>query len=117
MIWGGEEVAEPVADGRGGVADGVEGALQAGTRAPLLAGVAATGGQQARPVGGLGEVEEVLALGRIQLQGARDGLEHAGGDAGEIAPLELGVVLDADAGQPGDLAAPQAGDASAPVLG
>lgn len=51
------------------------------------------------------------AFGVVELQGAGQGVEDGSGDAGEGSALELGVVLDADAGEGGDLGAPQAGHA------
>ena len=48
-------------------------------------------------------------LGVVELQGPGQRVEDALGDPGEVAALELGVVLDADPGQVGDLAAPQPG--------
>ena len=73
------------------------------------------GGTAARPargrdaVGGAGEVEQVGPLGLVELQGPGQGVEHAGGRAGDLAALEPGVVLDAQPGECGDLAAPQSG--------
>ena len=58
---------------------------------------------RARGPGGAGEVVQVGALGLVELQGAGEAVEDAVGDAGEVAAFELGVVLDADAGQVGDL--------------
>jgi hypothetical protein len=55
----------------------------------------------------VGKVGQVLALGLVQLQGARQRVEHDVGDPGEIAALELGVVLDAHTGEVGHLAALQ----------
>ena len=46
---------------------------------------------------------------RPELQGARQGVEHLLGRSTEAAALELGVVLDAHAGQPRDFAAAQPG--------
>ena len=51
------------------------------------------------------------ALGLVELQRADEGLEHAVGDALRVAPLEPGVVLDADAGEQRDLLAAEPGDA------
>ena len=45
------------------------------------------------------EVEQVRRLGLVELQGAGERVEHAVGDAGQIAPLESRVVVDADAGE------------------
>ena len=62
----------------------------------------------------MGEAEQVGAFGVVELQGAGERVEHAGGDSGQGAAFELGVVLHAHAGQRGDLAAPQAGHAALP---
>ena len=51
-------------------------------------------------------------LGVIELEDPGDGLEDVVGDAPGVAPLELRVVLDADAGQEGDLLAAESGDPS-----
>jgi hypothetical protein len=59
------------------------------------------GGGTGRP----GKVGQVLAFGLVQLQGAGQRIEHDVGDPGEIAALQLGVVLDADTGEVGHLAA------------
>ena len=59
------------------------------------------------PSASSGEVEQVGPFGVVELQGAGEGVEHAGRDAGEGAAFELGVVLDAHPGQRGDLAAAQ----------
>ena len=48
-------------------------------------------------------------FGVVELQGAGDRVEDGGGDAGDRAAFELGVVLDADPGEGGDLAAAQPG--------
>ena len=74
-----------------------------------LAGSAAGSHAGAGAVGGVGEVEQVGPFGVVELEGAGDRVEHGGGDAGEGAAFELGVVLDADPGQGGDLAAAQPG--------
>ena len=98
-----------VADERDAVGDRRQRPLQARPRGGRLrrAAAGAAGGGDA--VGGAGEVEQVRALGVVELQGAGDGVEHGGGGAGDRAALELGVVLHADAGERGDLAAAQAG--------
>jgi hypothetical protein len=49
-------------------------------------------------------------LGVVELECPGDRLENARGCAGERATFELGVVLDAHAGQRRDLAASQAGN-------
>ena len=43
-------------------------------------------------------------LGVVKLEGPGEGLEHSGRGAGQRAPLQLGVVLDAHPGQGGYLA-------------
>ena len=53
--------------------------------------------------GGPGQVEQVRPLGLIQLQRADQRVQHRLRDAAQIAPLQPGVVLDADPGQLGDL--------------
>ena len=68
-------------------------------------------GARRRP-GGAGEVEQVRALGLVELQAARERFEHAFGDAAQVAALHLGVVVDADAGEHRRLFAAQAGDAA-----
>ena len=67
--------------------------------------------------GGAGEVDQVRPFGLVELQGPGQGVEHALGDAAEVAPLEPGVVLDADPGQDGDLAAAQARDPPVAAVG
>jgi hypothetical protein len=52
---------------------------------------------------GTREVEEVSALSVVELQHARQRLEHAGGCSGEVAALQACVVGDAQAGEDGDL--------------
>ena len=80
-----------------------------GPGCPALAGAAAGSHAGAGAVGGVGEVEQVGPFGVVELQGAGDRVEDGGGDAGDRAAFELGVVLDADPGQGGDLAAAQPG--------
>ena len=50
------------------------------------------------------------ALGVVQVQRAGERVEDRGGHPGDRAALELGVVLDADPGQGGDLGAAQPRD-------
>jgi hypothetical protein len=59
-----------------------------------------------------GEVEQMLALGVVELQRPRDRIQHALGGAADVAALQLGVVVEADVGEHGDLFAPQAGHAA-----
>ena len=56
------------------------------------------------------QVEQVGPLGLVELQGVGDAVDDAVGDAGGVAALEPGVVLDGDAGEEGDLLAAQARD-------
>jgi hypothetical protein len=53
----------------------------------------------------------VKALGVVELQGAGERIEDAVGGAAQVAALESHVVLDAHAGEHGDLFATKAGDA------
>jgi hypothetical protein len=48
-----------------------------------------------RGVGRPGQVEQVPALGLVQLQGLGEGVQHGLGDPAEVAPLQAGVVVDA----------------------
>src|SRR5205823_5369791 len=95
-----------------GARDRVEGPLHLGPDAPP--GSAAAGPQWGRPHGS-GEVEEVDALGVVELERAGQRLQHAVRDAADVTALEAGVVRDADAGQDGDLLAAQSGNAAAAV--
>jgi hypothetical protein len=61
----------------------------------------------------VGETEQVGAFGIVELQGARECVEDAGGRPGQCAAFELGVVLHAHSGECGDLAAPEPGDTTA----
>jgi hypothetical protein len=72
-----------------------------------------------RPDGlaGAGEIEQVRALGVVELQRPGQCFEDAVGGAGELAALEAGVVRGADAGQDRDFLAAQAGDAAGAVFG
>ncbi|CPU66417.1 Uncharacterised protein [Mycobacteroides abscessus] len=53
----------------------------------------------------------MLALGRVEEEGPRDGLEHGVGHAPQVPPLEPRVVVDAHPGEAGDLVAAQPVDA------
>jgi hypothetical protein len=68
-------------------------------------------------LGGTREVDEVSALSVVELQRARQRLEHAGGCSGEVAALQACVVGDAHAGEDGDLFASQSGHAAGAVIG
>ena len=71
----------------------------------------------ARPIGRVGEVEQVGAFGVVELQGAGERVQDRGGDAAEGAAFELAVVLDANPGEGGDLAPAQPGHTSAADVG
>jgi hypothetical protein len=58
---------------------------------------------------GAREIEEVRALGLVELERPRQRLEHELGDAADLAALQPPVVVGADAGQGGDLLAAQPG--------
>jgi hypothetical protein len=66
---------------------------------------------------GAGEVEQVRALGVVELQRARQRFEHAVRRPGQVAALQARVVGDAHAGQHRDLLAAQARDAAGAVVG
>ena len=51
----------------------------------------------------------MFSFGVVELQGAGDGVEDLFGCAVDGAAFDLGVVLDAEPGERGDLAAAQAG--------
>jgi hypothetical protein len=59
----------------------------------------------------------VRALGVVELQGAGERLQDAVGDAAGVSALQALVVLEADAGQRGDLLAAQSLHAAGPVRG
>jgi hypothetical protein len=70
------------------------------------------------------EVEQVGALGLVELEGAAHGVEHVVGHAAGVAALEARVVLDADArqarppraeGRPPGASGHRSGDQSAPA--
>src|SRR6266540_804975 len=91
----GEDVHAPVAHERRRAGDRVEDALHA--RPHLLRRRATTPtGRRARCAR---EVEEVCALGLVELERARKRLENAFGDSVRVAALETRVVVDADAGE------------------
>jgi hypothetical protein len=55
----------------------------------------------------------VRALGVVELQGSGQGFEHSLRDPSQAAALQPRVVLDADAGEEGDLFPAEASDAAA----
>lgn len=66
---------------------------------------------------GAGEVEQVRALGVIEMQCPGERVENAVGGAGEVAALQPRVVRNAHAGQDRDLLATKAGHAAGAVVG
>ncbi len=99
---GGEDVEASVADEGGNVGHPVEDELDAG---PDLLRAATAGIPGRFDVGGTGEVGQVQSLGLVELQRASDCVEHAFGDAGEVALLQAGVVVGTDPGEHRDLLA------------
>ena len=109
---GGEDVEAVVADVGGGAGDRVERPLDLGPDAWLgLASAWACPGW----LGGAGEVEEVGAFGVVELERSGQCLQHALGGAAHVSAFKAGVVLDAHAGQDGDLFAAQPRDATSAV--
>ncbi len=102
---GGEDVETIVAHIGGGAGD----RRRASTEYP--AGSAAwrrrRRGRAAGRLRRAGEVKEVRALGVVELQRPGQRLQHALGDAAQVAAFESRVVRGADAGQEGDLFAAQ----------
>src|SRR4051795_1900925 len=111
-VVGSQDVETVVADDRGGPGDRVEGPLDLWPDA--LFGLAATRPRPGR-LGGAGEVEQVGALGVIELERAGQRVQHALGGAAHVSALQAGVVRDAHAGQDGDLPAAQSGNAATAV--
>jgi hypothetical protein len=111
-LVGGEDVEALVAHERGGAGDRVEGPLDFGPDA--LLGLAPTRPRW-RGVCGAGEVEEVGALGVVELERPGQCLQHALGGPAQVSALQAGVVRNAHAGQDGDLFAAQSGNATSAV--
>ena len=65
-------------------------------------------------MGGASKVEEVSALGVVELERSGQRLQHAFGDAAQVSAFQAGVVRNADAGQDSDLFAAQPGTRRAP---
>src|SRR4051795_12527072 len=109
---GGEDVQAIVAHIGGGAGDRVERPLDLRPD-PRLRRAPTRG----RPggMGGASKVEEVSALGVVELERSRQRLKHAFGDAAQVSAFQAGVVRNADAGQDSDLFAAQARDASRTV--
>src|SRR6185437_6737744 len=58
---------------------------------------------RSRRLRGAGEVEEVGALGVVEVERPRKCLQHALGDSSHASALQAGVVRNAHSGQDGDL--------------
>ena len=56
---------------------------------------------------GAGQVEQVGAFGLVKLERARDAVQDGAGCAGQVSSLHVDVVVDANAGEQGDLLAPE----------
>ena len=111
----GQDVQPGVADVGRGRGHRVEDAPHAG---PHLLRCGASG----RPRGGgdggsAGEVEQVGALGLIEVQGAGDPFQHAVGGPVRPAAFQPGVVVDADPGQDRDLFPAQPGHPPVAAVG
>src|ERR671911_2764663 len=102
-LIGGERIEASVLCDRRRAGHRVEQPLHAGTDV-LLGRAAAT--RSAR-LGSAGEVVEVDTLCLVELQRVGECFEHGLRDAGEVATLEPGVVVDADAGEERDLLPPE----------
>ena len=116
-VVGGEQVHPAVADDRGPGGDGVEDPLQAGRGGPPFGRAPPGPDQGAGAVGGPREVEQVGRALRRSSCRARAIASRTVGDTPAGRPFELGVVLDAHAGQGGDLAAAQPRDPAAADVG
>src|SRR6516162_4205366 len=66
--------------------------------------------------GGAGQVVQVVAFGLGELKSAGKSVQHALGDAGQVAAFELVVVVDAHPSQQGHLLAAQPGDPPAAAV-
>ena len=75
----------------------------------------ATTGPRYRRLGGAGEVEEVGALGVVELERPRQCLQHALRDPAHVSTLQAGVVRNAHPGQDGDFLAAEPRNAATAV--
>ena len=75
------------------------------------------GGAAGHWVRGAGEVEEMGVLGVVELERAGERFEHAVRDAADVPALQALVVVNADAGQRGDLLAAKTRDTPLAVSG
>ena len=64
-----------------------------------------------RGVSGPSQVGQVGAFGLVELQRVGDRFEDLVGDTAEVSALQLGVVVDADSGEQGNLLSAEAGNA------
>ena len=103
-LVGGEDVEALVADEGGRVGDRVECPLD--LRPDALLRPTATRPRQ-RGLRSAGEVEEMSALGVVELERPSQRLQHAPRDPAHVSALQAGVVRNADAGQDSDLLAAQ----------
>ena len=108
----GENVAAAVAYVRRHAGHGVKGLLDAGP--DLLGGPATSARRAARR---LGQIEQVRTLGLVELQCPGERVQNSLGHPAQIAPLETGVVVDADAGEKGDLLPAQPWDPAVAAIG
>jgi hypothetical protein len=102
-VVGGEDVESPVEHEGRGAGHGVDEALDG--RPDALTG--STAARRAGTGSGPEQVFQVRSLRVVELQGVREALDHAVGDTGRVAALELGHVLRGDPRQAGDLGAAQ----------
>ena len=112
---GGQQIEASVHDDRRHVGHAVQDALHTGSN-PLLRGCPPAG-RLGRGVGGAGQVVQVRRFGFVETQGAGDRIQHAVGNADEVAALQAGVVVGADAGQHGDFFAAKPRYAATTVAG
>ena len=106
QVVAGEQIHPAVADDRWG-GELLEHPSQARLGAPALAGTAAGSHAGAGAVGSVSQMEQVGALGVIELQSSGDRIQDRDGYASDRAPFKLRVVLHADSGKRSDLAAAQ----------
>jgi hypothetical protein len=110
-LVGGKDVQAVVLDDRRCAGHRVEHALHARPHLLRCAAARALG----RRVRCACEVEQVGAFGVVELERPGERFEHAVGGAGDVSAFQARVVLDADAGQGGDLLAAQPRNAATAV--
>jgi hypothetical protein len=109
----GEDVEAGVAHERRRAGHGVEHALDARPD-PLPPPPTPRRGRRLRRTG---EIEEVRALGLVQVKSAGQGLQHTLGHPAQVSALEAGVVVDADPGNDRDFLPAESGNAPLTVCG